>query len=219
MPSLLHHTRPYAEAAARASPETERRPDELVVPSPIRSKLPDPSWPIARFLATKDLPRYAEAGAIISVPSLSSRGPTESDIHIPRIPIPDDRDWLIALRNKVRRAAADGQRSINSPFGGSARFPLWTAAYWVDVDIYATKRAQYQQANAWLQQHRSEVSSNLIARVHADWQQFSWSKLNDNLKNSITSHLPDPDELLALLSDEWLEDPLVSYHDQAPRLL
>lgn len=215
MGMLLYHTQPHV-GAGRASPESERRPNEPTVPTSIRARLPDPKWSISRFLEHKDLPSYADAGAIVAMPSLSSRNPTETDSLIPRIPVPDNRDWLIALRNKVRRAAADGQRAINSPFGGSGRLPLWTAAYWVDVDILNNKRSRYHQANGWLQNHRSEVSSNLLARVQSDWQQFSWSKLNDNLKNSKTGHLPDPDELLQLLSDEWLEDPLVSAHMISP---
>lgn len=200
----------------RASPETERRLTEYAVPAAIRARLPESKWSIARFLEHKELPSHADQDAIVVSPTLSSRGPTEGDHYIPRIPVPNDRDWLIALRNRVRRASADGHRSIISPYGGSARFPLWVASFWVDVDILNNKRARYHDAHLWLQRHRSDISGNLLARVHADWQQFSWSRLNDNLKNPKTDYLPDPDELLKLLSDDWIEDPLVRAEATSP---
>lgn len=200
----------HQAGTGRDSPETERRLPEYAVPIAIRGRLPESKWSITRFLEHKELPPHADKDAIAIPPTLSSRGPTESDHFVPRVPVPNDRDWLIALRNRVRRASADGQRSIISPYGGSARFPLWVASFWVDADILNNKRARYHEANAWLQRHRSEISGNLLARVHADWQQFSWSKLNEHLKNPKTGHLPDPDELLKLLSDDWIEDPLVS---------
>jgi len=201
----------HPAGTGRASPEIERRLAEYTVPPAIRARLPEPKWSISRFLEHKELPSRSDRDAIVVVPTLSTRGPTESDHYIPRIPVPDDRDWLIALRNRVRRASADGHRSIISPYGGSARLPLWVASFWVDADILNSKRARYHDAHSWLQRHRSEISGNMLARVQADWQQFTWSKLNDNLKNPKTGHLPDPDELLKLLSDDWIEDPLVRF--------
>ena len=201
----------------RDSPETERRAsDQLipsgstVIPTAIRSRLPDPKWTIHRFLEhTKELPQPAEANSIVIAPTLSTRAPTESDHHIPRIPVPNDREWLIDLRKRVQTAGALGLRSIISPFGGNGRMPLWAASYWVEVDIIQHKRAKYLEANDWLQRHRSTLASNLTARVQAGWQSFNWSQLNSKLKSAESHMLPDPDELLGLLSENWFEDPLV----------
>jgi hypothetical protein len=179
------------------------------IPIPIRSRLPDPKWSISRFLEYKELPPLADQDAIVTEPTLSTRLPSEPDHHVPRIPVPNDKDWLIDLRKRLQTAVAHGQRSIVSPFGGSARFPLWAAGYWVEVDIFHRKRARYLEANAWMQHHRSTMPSNLIARVHTGWQSFTWSKLNEKLKGPESHVLPDPDELLTLLSDRWFEDLLV----------
>lgn len=200
-----------------ASPESTRRPETTTTPRSIRQQLPDPKWTIARFLEHKGLPSHTDDHD--RTPALSTQAPDEKEHNIPRIPVPIRRQFLVDLRKQVGHAGLHGYLSIVSPFGGYSRFPLWTAAYWIEVDIILTKRKKYEEAQQWLSENSDVIPGNLVARVHADWQQFPWGTLNEHLKSAKTGMLPEPDDLLQLFSRDWLEDPVVSYRHRGVVLL
>ncbi len=72
-------------------------------------------------------------------------------------------------------------------------------------------RDQYDQATKWLDANQTPRSTTLVPRLYEGWKKFNWSELDADLKvDDPTAHLPQPDRLLPILSNQWIEDDSVS---------
>jgi hypothetical protein len=117
------------------------------------------------------------------------------------------------LREKATRAIREGNRSVSSPYGDGRRYPLWTPAYWSEISHIIEICALYREANKWLNNARvsRRTDPTLIPRILNDWTKYNWTDLHRDLKaDDPTALLPQPDRLLPIISEKWLEDDQVS---------
>ncbi|KAF9516864.1 hypothetical protein BS47DRAFT_611339 [Hydnum rufescens UP504] len=200
------------------TPDDQRRPPEppredepprvALIPASFKSEwVPNPRWTIQQLLDTI-LPPPADPRTITISPTFSPRGPTELDSAMCTVPVPP-LTYVVILRDRAIRAIREGNRSVLSPYGDGRRYPLWTPTYWSEIAHVVEICAQYHEARNWLNAARvsRRADGELIPRIFDDWKKQPWSDLHRDLKaDDPTAHLPQPDRLLPIISDRWLED-------------
>ncbi|KAF8314579.1 uncharacterized protein EI90DRAFT_432455 [Cantharellus anzutake] len=139
----------------------------------------------------------------------SARGPSERAQDLLRQPIPPP-SFTRKIRERLNRALRDGGRSILSPYDDRRRWPLWSGTFWSEIYRMLEIRDQYDQVRKWLDANQTPRSAPLIPRLYEGWKKFNWSELDSDLKaDDPTAHLPQPDRLLPILSNQWIEDDLM----------
>ena len=192
-------SREVAENVARA----------VQIPPVFRKQyIPDPTLPI-QYLLQVELPPRIDLPPNVD-PLFSPRGPSERAQDLLKHPVPPPA-FIRKVRERLTRAVRDGSRSILSPFEDRRRYPLWSGTFWSEMQRMLEIRDQYDQAKQWLDINQTPRSTILLPRLYDSWKKFNWSELDANLKaDDPTAHLPQPDRLLPILSNQWIEDDSVS---------